>query len=271
MFIIYDKNMNEIGLPHGALPLDIYISSIQKRRPTSDLEGMSGVIDYGLADYKTRPITIDVGLLPEDTQDYRLLRDEIYDFFQSLDYFYISEKYQRGKRYKVNVTDSFTPDRLAITMAQMTFPLENIDLPFSESIKTTSDIDKNGLNYGDGWYYGMGLLYDEASHKYTHTSRTFKIYNAGSVPIHPFEQELIITIEGASKGYELENITTDDVFKVTKDLNGKIVIDGPVITDNGSQALRKTNKTFITLAPGWNEFRQNQNAKVFYDFRFYYH
>src|SRR5690625_7272011 len=101
----------------------------------------------------------------------------------------------------------------------------------------------------------MGLLYDNESHRYTHSARTFEIYNAGNVPIHPFQQELKISILGAGKGFELRNRTTGDVFRLTDQINGVIVIDGANITDNSIQALRKTNRQFITIAPRSEERR----------------
>src|SRR5690625_638602 len=139
--------------------------------------------------------------------------------------------------------------------------------PLPEPIGTTADIDSNGLRYSDElWSYGMGLLYDNESHRYTHSSRSFEIYNAGNVPIHPFQQELKISILGAGAGLELRNRTTGDIFRATDQINGVIVIDGANITDNGIQALRKTNRQFITLAPGWNAFTQKRSSRIFFDF-----
>src|SRR5699024_4633909 len=143
--------------------------------------------------------------------------------------------------------------------------------PFAEPIGTTSDIDKNGLRYSDElWSYGMGLSYDEEMHKYTHNARSFRIYNAGNVEVHPFEQELKITIANATKGNKLTNTTTGDVFEYTGDTSGTIVIDGATITVNNLQALRDTNRRYITLQSGFNNFTQNQSREVKFDFRYYY-
>src|SRR5690625_3320559 len=148
---------------------------------------------------------------------------------------------------------------------------ETTDLPFSESIGTTADIDSNGLRYSDElWSYGMGLLYDNESHRYTHSARTFEIYNAGNVPIHPFQQELKISILGAGKGFELRNKTTGDVFRLTDQINGVIVMDGVIATDNGIQVLCNTNRHIISLATGCNEYSKNETAKISFDFSFYY-
>src|SRR5690625_4947282 len=155
--------------------------------------------------------------------------------------------------------------------------LETVYLPFAESIKTTADIDKNGLRYGDGWSYGMGLLYDEESHKYTHTGTSFKIYNAGSVPIHPFEQELKITIDdvvGSSEYLQLENTTNGTTFRVTEGVgsNQTIALNGANITSNCTQYLRKTNMKIIKLAAGWNDLKitRASRAKVAFSQQFYY-
>lgn len=270
MFICYDKDMNVMRFPNGVTPLDIFISSIQLRRRKSTIEGVDGYIDFG-SEYDTRQMSISLKLDAKDTQDYRLLRDEVFSFFNAHDYFYISETYQKGKRYKVKVSESFIPQRLNRRVASIDIPLELVELPFAESIGRTSDIDQNGISYDDEiWGYGMGLLYDDESQKYTHNTRTFRIYNAGNVPIDPFQQELKITIQGASSGYELRNKTTGDVFRLTENPNSKVILDGPNVTDNGLQALRKTNRKFITLKTGWNEFEQNQNAIVSFDFPFYY-
>src|SRR5699024_8716389 len=104
--------------------------------------------------------------------------------------------------------------------------------------------------------YGMGLSYDEETHKYTHNTNTFRIYNAGNVAVHPFEMDMKITVEGISGPYELKNETTGDVFKYTDSNIGKILLDGPSGMLDGLQAYRDTNKRYITIAPGWNTFTQ---------------
>src|SRR5699024_12338086 len=102
---------------------------------------------------------------------------------------------------------------------------------------------------------------------------TFIIYNAENILVHTFDQDLRIEISGViGKNFEMRNVTTGDVFKVTDTLKSSDVVnlDGPEIKINGLQALRKTNRRFISLLPGWNEIRLNKTAKVIFDFRFYY-
>jgi hypothetical protein len=247
----------------------------------SQIEGRQGRVDMG-ATFGSRSISVPFYYKAEDMHGVALLRDELMGLAVSAEPFYIREmrrviygkgdnQYVSGKRYKVRLANPFEIDQqLEYGFGELRF--ETTDLPFAESIGTTADIDRDGITYdSELWSYGMGLLYSDEAQKYTHNTRSFRIYNAGNVPRHhPFEQELKITIRNASQGYQLSNKTTGDIFKFNDQPNGSIVIDGPVITDAGLIAFRKTNGHFITLAPGWNEFEQNQSATVSFDFRFYY-
>ena len=247
----------------------------------SQIEGRHGRVDMG-ATFGSRSISVPFYYKAEDIHDVALLRDELMGLAVSAEPFYIREmrriiygkgdnQYVSGKRYKVRLANPFEIDQqLEYGFGELRF--ETTDLPFAESIGTTADIDRDGITYdSELWSYGMGLLYSDEAQKYTHNTRSFRIYNAGNIPRHhPFEQELKITIRNASQGYQLSNKTTGDIFKFNDQPNGSIVIDGPVITDAGLIAFRKTNGQFITLAPGWNDFEQNQDATVSFDFRFYY-
>ena len=261
--------MKKIDYPKGITPLDIFVSSIEKERVTESLEGKSGSIDYGSI-YKERPIELKFLLKANDTQSYRLLRDELYAVIDVIEY--VSETYQIGKRYKVKVDESYIPERYENNQrfAEVEVNCVTTQLPFAESIGTTQDIERNGLRYSQElWSYGMGLLYDEESHKYTHESPTFSVYNAG-IDIHPFEQSLDIIIDDVAKGYKLINKTTGDVFEYKGNSTGKLLLNGSNITLNGLQCFRDTNRNYITLKSGWNLFTQSQSRKIGFDFRYYY-
>src|SRR5699024_9195008 len=170
------------------------------------------------------------------------------------------DRYVGGKRYLVRLSNVINLDQQrTYGFGEMVF--ETTELPFAESIGTTADIDKHGLLYSQElWSYGMGLSYDEETHKYTHNTKTFRIYNAGNVEeIDTFEMDLKIAIDGINGPYELKNETTGDVFKYAGSNSGKVLLDGPNITLNGLQAFRDTNRRYISLAPGWNTFTQSQN------------
>lgn len=279
---------------YGVIVQDFIVSSIPLNPVYSEVEGRNGQIDYG-ATYGARTIRVPFTAIAKDLHDFPLLRDELFSLIVSHESFYIRElrrpKYQAykfieidqspqidettndqyvgGKRYLVRISNSFELDQLSVYgEGELTF--ETTELPFAESIGTSKDIDTNGLLYSQElWSYGMGLLHDEESHKYTHDNRTFRIYNPG-IEVHPFEQQLKITISNASKDYQLKNKTTNEIFKVTDDVTGNLILDGANVLNNNLQSLRKTNKQFISIKQGWNEFEQNGTNEVSFDFRFYY-
>jgi hypothetical protein len=277
LFLVYDKNMNPIKFPDGVKPLDIFISSISKERFSDKNEGANGVVNKGFT-YGTRDIQLYLLLKSYDTRDYRLLRNAVYAMFQEEDEIYISEEYEKGKRYLVTVDERYIPERRTRRSAEAKINCSIAHLPFAESIGTTQDIQISGINSDDPlWGFGMGLIDDPNSLIYTHTTKQFSIYNAGNVPIHPFEQDLKITISqvvGSTEYLELKNLTNGTAFRVNEGVtNSKtIIIDGPEITSNGLQYTRMTNKGFIELEPGWNEFQLSgaTSAKVEFDFPFYY-
>lgn len=270
--------MNLKPFPHGVTPLDIFISSINKKRVKDEVEGAHGYVDKGFT-YETRNIELLFKLKSSDTQDYRLLRDEIFAYYSEGNFIYVSEEYQQGKRYKVMAVESFIPERINRRVASVGLQLEMVDIPFAESIGTTKTIGERGILSDDElWGFGMGLIDDPDSHKYTHTGTSFKIYNAGNESIHPFNQQFLkITInnvQGSTSYFQLKNNTNGSLFRVNEGVgaNQVIMLDGPNITSNGLNYLRKTNKGFIELSPGWNEFSITgaTSAKVEFDFRFYY-
>lgn len=262
--------MNKIEFPDGVKPLDIFMSSIQKEREADTVEGMNGKIDYG-AVYKEREIRLEMRLKAYDTHDYRLLRNKVYAMLDEVAY--VSEEYEPGKRYNVTVDDQYIPDRIVgnqrLATAEISCNMPG--LPFAESIGTTLDIEERGVLYSQElWGYGMGLLYGDDAQKYEHRSLEFAIFNAGNVPIHPFDQSLKISIDNVGKNYELQNTTTGDIFKYTGKTTGKFILDGPNMTIKGLQTFRDTNHQYITLAPGWNFFKQNKAKRIKFGFPFYY-
>ena len=282
----------------GVEARDFIVSSIELNPIYTAIEGRHGHVNMG-ATYGTRTITVPFYFKAGDLHGVALSRDELFGLVTDIEPFYIREmrrlkehpgficddptdtrKYKTndydnlfvgGKRYKVRLASSFDIEQVReYGFGELVF--ETTDLPFAESIGTTADIDREGLSSIQArWGVGMGLFADDGTLNYTHSGRTFRIYNAGNVAVNPFEQDLVIVVNNASKGYELRNNTTGDTFKVTEDIaQGELFIVKGVVTVNGLQALRATNKQFITLAPGWNDFTQNQARKVEFVFRFYY-
>ena len=271
---------------YGVNVTDFIVSSLPMKPLYGEIEGRHGTVDYGATYEGQRTITVPFYIRAKDSHDFPLMRDMIFQLVNDTEPFFVRElrklsdnnQFVGGKRYLVRLSNTFTIDQISTVVGNGEFVFETTKLPFAESIGTTQDIERNGISSDDEiWGYGMGLLDDPASHKYTHEGKAFRIYNAGNVPVHPFEQELKITISnvvGSTSYFELKNKTNGTTFHVNEGVTNTqtIVLDGPLVTSNGLAFLRKTNKQFIELDPGWNEFEVNgaTSARIEFDFRFYY-
>lgn len=284
---------------HGILVQDFLVSSIPVLPNYTELEGSDRLIDGG-ARYGQRTITVPFQLKAQNLSDFPRLRDLLFSLVQSKESFYIRElrrqkalayafvdttqpammdhetnnRYANGKQYRVRLQNTFDIEQIKHD-GEGELVFETTELPFAESIGTTADIDADGLDDERLWSDGMGLDGVEGLLDYSWTSETMSIFNAGTQSIHPYEQQLKITISNLAAGdwLELENLTTGDVFRINENASGKtIVLDGPNVTANGLQYYRNTNRRFLTLAPGWNEFeiRNTTLRRVSFDFVFYY-
>lgn len=103
----------------------------------------------------------------------------------------------------------------------------------------------------------------------------FSLWNAGNVTVEPEFMELYIQINSVTSNGNLviKNITTGDEFKFEKNLSKRhIVIDRMNIRNGTSNALRDTNRRFIKITPGKNEFQITGEAwnNIMFIFKFYY-
>ena len=290
---------------YGILVKDFIVSSIPLEPVYGSVEGSDRKIDYG-ANYGTRTITVPFRIQAYDLMDFPLLRDVLFDLVVSKESFYVREMRRAkklsyafvdpteparmdpdtdnrlvgGKRYLVRLQDTFDLDQVeADGEGELIF--ETTELPFAESIGTTQDIQRNGINAEDGlWGFGMGLEAIDETLIYKHNAvvgKTFRIFNAGNVPIYPFEQELKITISnvvGSTERFQITNLTNGSRSRIDVPLKqtDKVIYDGPNVTRNSLAFLRDTRKDFIELSPGWNNFQiyYCDRATVEFDFRFYY-
>lgn len=289
----------------GVEARDFIVGSIELRPTYATIDGRSGHVNMG-ADYGTRTIRVPFYFKAKDLHDVVLLRDELFGLVSELNPFYIREMrrlhhhpgivlcddpadgreykvndydnlYVGGERYKVRLSSTFDIDQVfEYGFGELVF--ETTDLPFAESIGTTQFIERNGITSEDEiWGFGMGLKSVEESLKYTFTDTSFYVFNAGNVPVHPFEQDLKITISDViSTGsiFILLNRTNGSIFQINDaiDINQTIVVDGPNVTSNGLQYLRKTSRRYVELSTGWNEFivLGASKVKIEFDFRYYY-
>ena len=87
---------------------------------------------------------------------------------------------------------------------------------------------------------------------------SFTVYNAGNVTIEPESMELRIRFRNAKNLGEIKlvNKTTGETFSTTADvgLTRHFEINGMVVKSGAKNIFRDTNRRFIRLAPGINEF-----------------
>ncbi len=290
---------------YGIIVKDFVVSSIPIDPVYAKPEGSDRRVDYG-ATYDARTIKVPFEARAHDLHDYPLLRDFLFEKILDKEPFYIREmrrakklayafvdtneaprmmedtenSFIGGKRYLVRLQNVFELEQMELD-GEGELIFETTDLPFAESIGTTQDIQRNGISANDElWGFGMGLEAVDDALIYTHNAiagNTFRIFNAGNVPIHPFEQDLKITISnvvGSTELFQLVNLTNGSRARINVPLKNtdEVIYDGPNVTRNSLTFLRDTRKDFIELSPGWNSFQiyYCDRATIAFDFPFYY-
>ena len=274
MFKMYDLNMKEIKFPEGLMPLDIFVGSIAKERATETIEGRNGIVDYG-TNYVDRSVELSMWINSSDTTDYRLLRNELYALFDTGNAFYIEETRVPSRVLKVAVDESFIPDRLTIRNASVDVTCRTLDSVFWESKYTTLELHDSGYSATEE-KYGLVDNIDDEKVKYRFTSNNFTVYNAGNVTVDPESMYLriIATYVESSGDFTIRNNTTGDEFVLKRASNGNHVrLIGMVISLGAiTNIFRDTNRRFISLAPGDNEFEilNGTFGEIRFDFKYLY-
>ena len=106
-------------------------------------------------------------------------------------------------------------------------------------------------------------------------SNKFSIWNAGNVTVEPEFMDLVIRLNYTytRTGVSIKNITTGETFTLDADLNGShVALRGMKVTYGSVNGWRDSNRRFIRIAPGLNEFEvvTDMYEKVSIDFKYYY-
>ncbi|WP_144492924.1 glucosaminidase domain-containing protein [Bacillus pumilus] len=219
-------------------------------------------------DFGNRKITAQCTMYAADAADYYLLRDEIYNALYRDEEFYLIAEGNPKKRWKVEVSDSFDPERSG-SVGEFSITFESAS-PYCESVGTT----QSEFTFDSSlWQFGERLT-DEIP-KYKHTTKSFRIYNAGAIRIDPLQLPFVISYKGASSKLKITNKTTGDMWQYDGDTaaNETVILDGVKVRKNGVSIFGETNRRVISLEPGWNTFTISGPSGAFeiaFDFRFYY-
>src|SRR5699024_1826245 len=108
-----------------------------------------------------------------------------------------------------------------------------------------------------------------------HRVNKFSVWNAGNVAIEPEFMDLKIRLNYtySADGVTIKNLTTGETFELDVKLNGShVVLDGISVMYGNINGLRKSNRKFIRLAPGLNEFEitADMYEEAIIDFKYCY-
>ena len=276
--------------------LSFMSSGIKKRSGSGTSEGRPGRINYYSED-EYRTISMTVEATAEDMQDIAHLRDAVNELFDGemfiremrikdikIEYERPGERtgelqleapeYVNGKQIKVTKVNSIEIDD-ATLKSVFTVEFETTELPYFESIYTSLEIHDSGYD-ATAEKYGLVDNIDDEKVQYRFTSNNFTVYNAGNVTVEPESMYLrIIASEvTSSNNFTIRNKTTGDEFVLKRESKGSHVrLIGMVISMGSiTNVFRDTNRRFIRLAPGDNQFEvlNGTFTEISFEFKQYY-
>lgn len=256
---LWDEQGNLINLDdYGLLGLRLNIPSPSYVVSKESIPGRGGVITLG-RDLQPRPLTAEFKITSVDYEGSLVVRDEVYSLFSKGNTFYIGEEKQSAKRWLVECTEEWTPDRINTRTFITTIPLL-ADSGCAETVDTTLTMN-------------FAQISNSPEIKYKYSTTAFEIFNDG-IKVDPRYMSLVISYKGSSTNLKIKNLTTNEEWSYTGTTgnNDSIVLDGIRSTKNGLSILRDTNKKLITLTSGWNEFQltgASGSFEISFDFRFY--
>ena len=274
MFKIYDLNMKEIPFPDGVIPLEIFVGSVGKERAIDTVDGRPGVVDYGF-NYTDRPVSLFLRIKAADKIDFRLLRNEVFATFDVGSAFYVAESDVPSRVLKVVVDESYIPDRLTEEYADFDINCRTLDSVFWESKYTTLELHDSGYS-ATAEKYGLVDNIDDEKVQYRFTSNNFTVYNAGNVTVEPESMMLNIIVNAvqSDNNFTIRNKTTGEEIVLKRASAGShFRIQGMVISLGSiTNVFRDTNRRFISLAPGDNQFEilNGTFEEIRFEFKFLY-
>lgn len=271
---LYDKDFNKIDLsPFNVYTTNFILDSPSPTHERQEISGQHGSITLGTK-LGGRSMTVTFHIEAVDMHDFPLVRNEVFKVLNGLEYLFIVDKREPGKRWKVKVEAAYDIVPIGLVFAQFDISFMS-DSPFCESVGTTTD----DYTFDAGvWQIGQGLLAED-DFIFTHTADTFSIYNPGDVIINPRSIHTPLTIEvtvwvtSSEETLTLTNTTTGDVWTYTGATTAGqvIVLKNVECLLGGASVALKTNYGLTTLKPGYNQFTKSSNiSEVKFINRFYY-
>jgi hypothetical protein len=280
--IIERSNQDPIRLDErlGLIFLSFQVDSPDPITTTSTIPGMDGVIDKGTT-YGPRTMAARFLIQAEDVYDYALIETDLNRLFDSREAFsIIDEDNPRMIWNGVKRNGQMSFDRKSGRSGIVEIPLVSMS-PYRESIGSLLD----PYTFEDEfWQFGQNIPYERETGEfidfsYSHTTRTFSIWNLGDAVVDPRHRALKIFYRGESRDLTIENLTTGDKWQYNDNTkSGDLILLDGVFSRKTSDGLTAsifpyTNRKLIRLAPGENKFQITGVYEPFsieFDFNFLY-
>lgn len=295
---IVKKNGRKYRLSDYGVVQDFVVDSIDREVVRDSVDGRPGSLDYGVSE-GDRSISVPFIFKAKDLHDYAHLRDELYSILGDGEPFHIREmrrpktlqydfvsfgqspkwsshtdnEYVNGKQYLVRLDSTLSPSQEGLR-GEVSLEFVTSGLPYAESIYTTTELHDSGYS-ATAEKYGLVDNIDDEKVKYRFTESDFTVYNAGNVTIEPESSQLYIQMNYATTDgiLKMTNKTTGESFEYYRSINRRhIVLNGMVMTESGFNRFRESNRQFISLAPGDNEFEITGASfdEIYFRFKYLY-
>lgn len=294
---IVKQNGQSFRLSDYGVVQDFVVHSIDRSVVRDPIDGRSGLQDYGV-EIGDRTIEVPMIFKAADLHDYAHLRDELYGLLDDSEPFYIREmrrpkalqydfvdfgrkpkweaqtdnEYVNGKQYQVRLNSTITPDQRSLS-GEVSLEFVTSGLPYAETVYTTLELHDSGYS-ATAEKYGLVDNIDDEKVKYRFTESNFTVYNAGNVTVEPESMYLDISISDCSGSkVTIRNKTTGEALEINVLTKNHIVRQrGMKITVGGVNRFRDTNRRFISLLPGDNQFEilNGTFKEINFEFKFLY-
>ena len=298
---IVKSNGQKFRLSDYGVVQDFVVNSIDRSVTRESVDGRKGSVDYG-TNIGDRSISVPMIFKASDLHDYAHLRDELFGILDDDEPFYIREmrrkdylqyefvdfgqsptwsngvenEYVNGKNYKVRLDSSISPEQWDDKPnGDITIEFVTSGLPFAESIYTTLELHDSGYS-ATVEKYGLVDNIDDEKVKYRFTEKNFTVYNAGNVIIEPESMLLSIIVNAvqSDNNFTIRNKTTGEEIVLKRASAGShFRIQGMVISLGSiTNIFRDTNRRFISLVPGDNQFEilNGTFEEIRFEFKYLY-
>ena len=276
--------------------LSFMSSGIKKRTGSEYSDGRPGRINYHSED-EYRTITLTVQATAYDMQDVAHLRDAVNELFdgelllremriKSVEVEYESmgqrtgelqlevPEYVNGKQIKVAMVNSPEIDDTTL-VSTFTVEFETTESPYFETIYTTLELHDTGYS-ATAEKYGLVDNIDDEKVKYRFTESNFSVYNAGNVTVEPENMLLNIIVNAvrSDNNFAIRNVTTgEEIILKRESVGSHFRIQGMVVSLGSiTNIFRDTNRRFISLVPGDNQFEilNGTFEEIRFEFKYLY-